>query len=174
VDSCERCKGQKIASVTVEDTIDACGHTFAAKVPATQCQACGQIVIQGDDLKLFELRVAVELAKAGVRDKEAFKCLRKALSLDRGALAHLLDVPEEFVAYWEGGAWPVDPRAQAVLCGLVLARFEQRPSALDCLAILREPRKLARTVRIHLVDAVGQATKALQFGSAARTSPALA
>ena len=174
MDSCERCKAQKVASVTVEDTIDTCGHTFTAKVPATQCQACGQIVIQGHDLKLFELRVAVELAKAGVRDKEAFKLLRKALSLEHGGLAHILDVPEEFIGYWEGGAWPVDPRAHAVLCGLVLSRFEQRPSALDCLGILRQPRKLARTVRIHLVDAAGQAAKALQFGSAAHTTPALA
>jgi DNA-binding transcriptional regulator YiaG len=174
VDSCDRCKGQRVASISVEDTIDTCGHTFAARVPATQCQACGQIVIQGHDLKLFELRVAVELAKAGIRDKEAFKCLRKALSLEHRGLAHILDVPEEFIGYWEGGAWPVDPRAQAVLCGLVLAKFEQRPAALDCLAILRNPRTLARTVRVHLVDALGQAAKALQFGSTAHTTPALA
>jgi len=174
VESCERCKGQKVASTTVEDTIDACGHTFAAKVPATQCQACGQIVIQGHDLKLFELRVAVELAKAGIRDKQAFQFLRKALSLDPRGLAHILDVPEEFIGYWEGGAWPVDLRAHAVLCGLILARFDQRPSALDCLGILRHPRKLARTVRVHLVDALGQAAKALQFGSSAHTTPALA
>jgi YgiT-type zinc finger domain-containing protein len=174
VDPCERCKGQKFASITVEDTIDVSGHTFAAKVPATQCQACGQIVIQGGDLKLFELRVAVELAKAGIRDKEAFKFLRKALSMEHRGLAHILDVPEEFIGYWEGGAWAVDLRAHAVLCGLVLARFDQRPSALDCLGILRQPRTLARTVRVHLVDAMGQAAKALQFGSTAHTTPALA
>jgi DNA-binding transcriptional regulator YiaG len=174
VESCERCKGQKVASITVEDTMDICGHTFAAKVPATQCQACGQIVIQGHDLKLFELRVAVELAKAGIRDKQAFQFLRKALSLDHGGLAHILDVPEEFIGYWEGGAWPVDLRAHAVLRGLILARFDQRPSALDCLGILRRPRTLARTVRVHLVDALGQAAKALQFGSSAHTTPALA
>jgi hypothetical protein len=56
----------------------------------------------------------------------------------------------------------------------VVSRFDQRPSALDCLAILRRPRTLARNVRIHLVDALGQAAKALQFGSTAHTTPALA
>ena len=58
----------------------------------------------------------------------------------------------------------MDPRAHAVLASLVLAKFEQRPSALDCLRVLREPRSLARKVRLHLVDALEQASKALQFG----------
>ena len=172
--ACGRCERQRVVSITLDDHIDACGHTFTAQLPAEKCQACGQIVIQGHDLKLFELRVAVELAKAGTRDKEAFKYLRKALALDAAGLAHILDVPEEFVGYWEKGEWPVDPRAHAVLRSLVLGKFEQRPSTLDCLGVLREPRKLARKVRLHLVDALGQATKALQFGSAAHTAPALA
>ena len=172
--ACGSCERQRVVSITMDDHIDACGHTFTAQLPAEKCQACGQIVIQGHDLKLFELRVAVELAKAGTRDKEAFKYLRKALALDAAGLAHILDVPEEFVGYWEKGEWPVDPRAHAVLRSLVLGKFEQRPSTLDCLGVLREPRKLARKVRLHLVDALGQASKALQFGSAARTAPALA
>jgi len=57
---------------------------------------------------------------------------------------------------------------------LVLGKFDQRPSTLDCLGVLREPRTLARKVRLHLVDALGQAAKALQFGSAAHTTPASA
>ena len=68
----------------------------------------------------------------------------------------------------------MDPRAQAVLCSLVLAKYEQKPSALDCLAVLREPRKLASKVRLTLIDALGHARKALQFGSAARTAPVMA
>lgn len=172
--TCGRCEREKVISITLDDTIDACGHTFTAQLPAEKCQVCGQIVIQGHDLKLFELRVAVELAKAGIREKDAFKHLRNALSLNASGLAHILDVPEEFIGYWERGEWPLDPRAHAVLCSLVLARFEQRPSSLDCLRVLREPRKLARKVRVHLVDAMGQAAKTLQFGSAARTAPALA
>jgi len=172
--TCSRCDRQRVISISMDDHIEACGHTFTAQLPAEKCEACGQIVIHGHDLKLFELRVAVTLAKAGLREKEAFKYLRNALQLDAAGLAHILDVPEEFVGYWEGGEWPLDPRAHAVLCGLVLAKFEQRPSTLDCLGVLREPKRLARKVRLHLVDALGQAAKALQFGSSAHTAPALA
>lgn len=172
--TCARCESDRIVAITMDDNIDACGHTFTAQVPAEKCQACGQIVVQGDDIKRFEMRVAVELAKAGIRDKEAFRFLRKAMQLDPTGLAHILDVPEEFIGYWESGSWPVDPRAHAVLCSLLLAKLEQRPYALDCLAVLREPRRLGRKVRVHLVDALGQAARALQSGSAAHAAPALA
>ena len=172
--TCGRCERERVVAITLDDTIDAGGHSFTAQLPAEKCEVCGQIVIQGHDLKLFELRVAVELAKAGIREKDAFKFLRKALSLEAEGLAHILDVPEEFIRYWEDGNWPVDPRAHAVLCSLVMAKFEHRPSTLDCLGVLRQPRTLARKVRLHLVDALGQAAKALQFGSAAHSAPALA
>jgi len=94
--------------------------------------------------------------------------------MDRAGLAHVLDIPEEFIGYWEGGQWPVDPRAHAVLCSLVLARFEEQPSVLDCLRVLRQPKTLARNIRLHLVDASDKAAKTLQFGSTAHTTPAMA
>jgi len=172
--SCGRCGRDRVASISVDDSMEVCGHIFTAQLPATRCESCGQVLIQGHDMKLFELRIAVELAKAGLRTGAAFKYLRQSVGLEPENLAHLLDVPEDFVNYWERGDWPVDPRAQAVLCSLVLAKFEHRPASLDCLAVLREPRKLARKVRLHLIDAVGHATKALQFGSSARSAPALA
>ena len=172
--TCGRCERDRVVAITLDDTIDAGGHTFTAQLPAEKCEVCGQIVIQGHDLKRFELRVAVELAKAGIREKDAFKFLRKALGLESEGLAHILDVPPEFIGYWERGEWPVDPRAHAVLCSLVLAKYEHRHATLDCLGVLRQPRKLARKVRLNLVDALGAAAKALQFGSAAHTAPALA
>jgi DNA-binding transcriptional regulator YiaG len=172
--TCTRCDKQKVVAITLDDNIEVCGHTFTASLPADKCQACGQIAIQGHDMKLFELRVAIELAKAGLRNGESFKFLRKALGAQASGVAELLDVPVEFVGYWEKGAWPVDPRAHAVLCSLVLGKYEHRPLSLDCLAVLREPRKLASKMRLHLIDGLGQAAKTLQFGSAARSAPALA
>ena len=174
MNTCTRCDRERVVAITLDDSMEVCGHTFTANLPAEKCEACGQIAIQGHDMKLFELRIAVELAKAGLRSGECFKYLRKALGLDPAGLADLLDVPEDFVGYWEKGEWPVDPRAHAVLCSFVLGKFEQRPSSLDCLAVLRQPRKLARKVRLTLIDALGQAAKTLQFGSAARSAPALA
>jgi DNA-binding transcriptional regulator YiaG len=172
--ACSRCERERVVPIRLDDTIDVCGHTFTAQLPAEKCETCGQVVIQGEDVRLFELRVAVELAKAGLRSAESFKYLRKAVGLAEDGLADLLDVPAEFVGYWESGSWPVDPRAHAVLCALVLAKIEERPATLDPLRVLREPRKLGQKIRLQLVDAVGQAAKTLQFGSAARSAPALA
>src|SRR5258705_7922277 len=172
--TCGRCERERVVAITIDDNIDAGGNTCTSQLPAEKCELCGQIVIHGHDLTLFELRVAVELAKAGAREKGVFQFLRKAISLEPGGLAHILDVPEEFIGYWERGDWPVDPRAHAVLCSLVLGKLEHRPATLDCLGVLRQPRGLGRKVRVSLVDAIGQAAKALQFGSAAHTAPAVA
>ena len=171
---CGRCGRDKMVAGQMDESMDVCGHLFMATLPMTRCEACGQIVIQGHDMKLFELRIACELARAGVRTAACFKYLRDALQMPANSLAELLDVPSEFVGYWERGFWPVDPRAHAVLCSLVLAKFEHRPATLDCLGVLREPRKLARKVRVYLTGAIDQARKTLQFGSAARGAPALA
>jgi DNA-binding transcriptional regulator YiaG len=172
--TCSRCNREKLVSIQLDDTLEVCGHSFTAQLPAEKCDSCGQVVIQGHDVRLFELRVAVEIAKSGMRTGESFKYLRKAVGMEAANLAELLDVPVEYIGYWEGGSWPVDPRAQAVLCSFVMGKFDHRPAALDCLGVLRKPRKLAQKVRLHLIDAIGQAGKMLQFGSAARSAPALA
>ena len=172
--TCERCKREKVVDVLIDDSMDVCGHTFTTQMPATRCLACQQVVIQGEHVRRFERRVAVEIAKSGMRSGEAFRFLRNTLGMPDKAFAELLDVPAEYVGYWEASSWPVDPRALAVLSGFVLAKFEDRAAALDCLGILREPRKLARNVRLHLNDAVQQASKMLQFGSAAFNQPAVA
>ncbi|HUJ28694.1 MAG TPA: hypothetical protein VLW85_21885 [Myxococcales bacterium] len=171
---CGRCGRERVVEITIDDSQDVCGHTFTAALPARRCEACQQVIIQGTDMKLFELRIACELARAGLRTAASFKYLREAVQMPPEALAELLDISAEFIGYWERGYWPVDPRAHAVLCSLVLAKFEHRPCTLDCLGVLREPRKLARKVRVYLVDAIGQARRSLQFGSSARSQPALA
>lgn len=172
--TCERCRRAKVIDVLVDDAMEVCGHTFASQMPATRCLACQQVVIQGEHVRQFERCVAVEIAKAGLRTGDAFRFLRTALGLSEAAFAGVLDVPAECVGYWETGEWLVDPRALALLSGLVLANFEGRQAALDGLAVLRTPRKLARKVRLHLDGAVRHAGKLLQFGSPAFTQPAVA
>jgi DNA-binding transcriptional regulator YiaG len=160
--------------IQLDDTLDVCGHSFTAELPAERCASCGQVVIQGHDVRRFELRVAVEIAKAGLRTAESFKYLRKSIGLELEGLAELLDVPPEYVTYWEDESWPVDPRAHAVLCSLVLAKLEQRPASLDPLRVLRQPRKMTQKVRLHLIDAAGQAAKTLHFGGSEETTTARA
>lgn len=172
--TCSRCQKDRVVPMTLDDNMDVCGHTFTAQLPAERCGACGQVVIHGQEVRKFERRVAVEIAKAGLRTAEAFKFLRRAAGLSAEDLGSLLDVSPDFIGYWESGAWPVDPRASSVLISLVLGHFDGQHSSLDCLRVLREPRKLARKVRLHVTDALAHAAKALQFGSAAHTSPALA
>ena len=172
--TCGRCQRTKVIDVLVDDTMDVCGHTFSSQVPATRCLACQQVVIQGEHVRRFERCVAVEIAKAGLREADAFRFLRTAMGMSDAAFAGLIDVPAEYVGYWESGKWPVDPRALAVLSGLVLGKFEGRHAALDSLGVLRAPRKLARKVRLHLDGALQHAGKLLQFGSPAFTQPAVA
>ncbi len=172
--TCDRCQREKVIDVLIDDSMDVCGHTFTTQVLATRCLACQQVAIQGEHVRWFERRVAAEIAKAGLRTGDAFRFLRTALGMTDAGFAGLLDVPAEYVGYWESEKWPVDPRALAVLSGLVLAKFEGKHAALDCIAVLRAPRKLARKVRLHLNDALHHAGKLLQFGSSAFTQPAVA
>jgi DNA-binding transcriptional regulator YiaG len=172
--TCERCHREKVIDVLVEDSIEVCGHRFTTQVPAGRCLICQQVVIQSQHVRRFEQAVAAELAKAGLRGGDAFRFQRTTLGMSEAGLAGLLDVPAEYVGYWENGKWRVDPRALAVLSGLVLGRFEGKHAVLDSLAVLREPRRLAANVRLHLGDAPQGAGKLLQFGSAAFTQPASA
>ena len=64
---CGRCGRERVVEITIDDSQDVCGHTFTAALPARRCEACLQITIQGTDMKLFELRIACELARAGLR-----------------------------------------------------------------------------------------------------------
>jgi DNA-binding transcriptional regulator YiaG len=172
--TCDRCRRAKVIDVLVDDTMEVGGHTFASQMPATRCLACQQVVLHGKHVRQFERCIAVEIAKAGLRTGDAFRFLRTALGISEAVFAGLIDVPAECVGYWETGKWLVDPRALALLSGLVLANFEGRQAALDGLAVLRTPRRLARKVRLHLDGARQSASKLLQFGSPAFTQPAVA
>ena len=172
--TCMRCKRDAVSAMSLDESMEVCGHTFTAQLPAERCAACHEVVIQGSDIRKFELRIAVELAKAGIRTAEAFKLMRRAVGLSAEQMASLLDLTPDCVGYWEKGEWPVDPRALSVLTSLVISRLDDRHTSLDSLRILREPRKLGRKIRLHIEGAVAAARKALEFGSAAHTTPALA
>jgi len=171
--TCERCGREALLDIVIDDSTEVCGHSFTASMPATRCAACRQVVIQADQVKRFERRIAVELAKAAVRSAEGFRFLRTVLEMSQPALAELLDVPAEYVGYWETGKWPVDPRAMAVLASLTLGRFDGQHASLDCLRVLRMPRKLSAKVRLHLDDG-GHGAKGWKFGDTPRKVPATA
>ena len=170
--TCERCGRDSVTDIVIDDTTEVCGHSFTAQMPATRCTACRQVVIQAEQVKRFERRIAVELAKAALRSAEGFRFLRTVLEMTQPGLADLLDVPGEYVQYWEAGKWPVDPRAMAVLASLTLGRFDGQQASLDCLRVLRMPRKLGAKVRLQLDGGLGG--KPWRFGDAALKVPATA
>jgi DNA-binding transcriptional regulator YiaG len=168
--TCERCGRDAVLDIVIDDSTEVSGHNFTAKMPATRCTACRQVVIQAEQVKKFERCIAVELAKASVRSGQAFRFLRTVLEMKPAALAELLDVPAEYVEYWESAKWPVDPRAMAVLASLTLGRFDDQHASLDCLRVLRMPRKLSAKVRLHLETP----TKAWRFDAGSAKAPATA
>jgi DNA-binding transcriptional regulator YiaG len=171
--TCERCGRDAIFDVQIDDSTDVCGHRFTAQMPATRCAACSQVVIQAEHVKRFERCIAVELAKSGLRSGDGLRFLRTVLGMKQAMLAELLDVPAEYMQYWESGKWPVDPRAMAVVASLTLGRFDGQHASLDCLRVLRMPRKLSAKVRLHL-DEPGAGTKTWRFGDAPAKVPATA
>jgi DNA-binding transcriptional regulator YiaG len=171
--TCERCGREALLDIVIDDSTEVCGHNFTASMPATRCAACRQVVIQADQVKRFERRIAVELAKAAVRSADGFRFFRTVLEMTQPAVAELLDVPVDYVGYWETGKWPVDPRAMAVLASLTLGRFDGQHASLDCLRVLRMPRKLSAKVRLHLDDSAHGA-KGWKFGDTPRKVPATA
>ena len=170
---CKRCNEAKLEEVLVEDHADVAGHTFMAQLPGDRCTGCGAVAIEGCHVKRFELCIASELAKAGHRGHAAFKFIRGVLGLEVNAVAQLCGVDAELVELWESGRCPVDARACAMLGSLVLSRYEGRGASIDALALLRAPRTLARKMRLSLENALAQAAKTLEFGSQARTAPAI-
>ena len=74
--------------------------------------------------------------------------MRKALELRADELADLLDVTRETISRWENDRQPLERRAVALISELVVDRVEGRTRTIDRLRALREPPRLAKTVRV--------------------------
>lgn len=149
---CERCKAGKLEKTVARASVEVGRHVFTAKVPALKCRECGEIYFDGPSLERFELRAAVELARAGEASGGVMRFMRKAAGLRAQALAELLAVTPETVSRWETGKQPVEHRAMGVVGALVVERFEGRTSTLDNLKALRRPKKLGRKVELSLAE----------------------
>jgi YgiT-type zinc finger domain-containing protein len=150
---CVHCKTGKLQKTEAPDTVAVGTHVFSAKVPALKCRACGEVYFLGPSLERFELRAAVELARAGEASGEVMRFMRKVAGLRAAELAGLLAVTPETVSRWETGKQPMERRAMAVLGALVIERFEGRTAVLENLQALRKPRKLGRRIELSLNEA---------------------
>ena len=147
---CVECKGKKFAETTESDTVTVAGQAFSADVPAVRCTKCGAVYVDGPSLGAFELEVARTLADAGVATGETFRYMRRVLGYTAAALGEAIGVAPETISRWERGDRPVDRMAWVGLASMVADRIEGRTVTLDRLRALREPPKLAKTMRLSL------------------------
>lgn len=124
---CIECRAALVRDVTSELRTIA-GQTFELHLPARVCPECGDSYVTCQALERSELSVALELARAGVRTREAFEYMRKALGLSRTQLAEVLGMTHETIFRWETMVQP-EARAFALMGLLVSDMLEGRSTA---------------------------------------------
>ena len=129
------------------------GQTFAADVPATKCDTCGEVLISGPGLVAFDRAVTVRLAHSGKVGPRGFRWLRGAAGLEAKRLAGLLDVTAGTVSRWENGKQTLDRRAIALVCALALQAGGEQPDPLALLEGLAAKKRPPRRVQLDLRQA---------------------
>ncbi len=107
------------------------GREFVAGLPADKCTRCGETYVRGEALADFEKLVAGTLAQEGPASGEAFRFLRKAISLKAADLAALLGVTPETISRWENGQRAVDVAAWATLAAIVVEELQGQKLTLE-------------------------------------------
>jgi hypothetical protein len=124
------------------------GRTFTGDLPATECRACGEVLISGPGMLAFGDAISLELARSGEIGPEGFRWLRKAAHLKATELAALFDVTPMQVSRWETGKKPLERRAVAWVCALVLEKLEGKPAGREVLDLLAANKHPPRRVRL--------------------------
>jgi putative zinc finger/helix-turn-helix YgiT family protein len=132
------------------ETLVVGGVTFTTEVPAQICDGCGETFVTAEALAKADRVMAGELARLGQRSQESFRFMRKALGMKASDLAELLDVSPETVARWESGSLTVEPRAFALLGGLVTDLLEGRDGTLARLRAVRSPSPVSSPIRVRV------------------------
>jgi len=152
---CELCGvGERVPfAYLVKREID--GRTYTAEVPATRCNKCGEVLISGPGLVLFDSALTVQLARSGSIGPRGFRWLRGRAGLEAKKLAALLDVSPGTVSRWENGKKPLERRAVALVASLALEALGEPASTRDLLGQLASGRKPGRRVRLDVPRVAG-------------------
>jgi DNA-binding transcriptional regulator YiaG len=148
MEQCVECGSKRFKSVTTRDQVEISGVVFNGKVPTRQCLKCGHQYTHAVALARFELLVAEQLARRGIRTGEAFKFMRKTLALRAIDLARLLDVTAETISRWE--TREPEARAFALLGSMVSERLhgKGKEETVDRLKALQTPARRPARVRV--------------------------
>lgn len=143
---CIHCGKADLVQGTVPHAVTVAGVEFTAELPGQRCPACGYSTVHGPAAIRFELLVAAELVKRGLRSGESFKFMRKALGMKATEIAAAFNVAPETVSRWETGQREVDWPEFMLLGFLVEDKLAGRTTTLDRLQSLAEPVQEPRVV----------------------------
>ncbi len=146
--SCSHCGAKALSPVKFSATRKVAGHAFKADLDASQCGACAEVLVDGASLEAFDLRVALELARAGLAVPEALRFMRSATGLRGKDLGALLGLSAEHISRVETGKAPADKRTVGLLAALLEDQSEGTTRTLDQLRAQGHPRKLGGTIRL--------------------------
>jgi putative zinc finger/helix-turn-helix YgiT family protein len=124
-------------------------HQFSAKVAASVCEACGEIITDLQVGERFDLAVASLLAEASPTG-DAFRFLRKVAGLRARDVARMLGLTGDTISRWENGKHAIDRSAFFILGQIVRERQQGSTAMLDLLARGELPKALPARVDVHL------------------------
>ena len=145
---CIHCGEAVLKRAQVPLSIAVAGGEFVGDVPGQKCPECGASTVNGEAGARFELLVAAELVKRGLRSGESFKFIRKALGMKAAELARVMNVAAETVSRWETAQREVDWPEFLLLGCLVDDKLAGRTTVLARAQALAEP-QAARLVRLR-------------------------
>jgi DNA-binding transcriptional regulator YiaG len=153
---CELCGvGERVPfAYTTKRELD--GRTYSGEVPATRCNKCGEELVGGPGLVLFDDALTATLAKSGNVGPRGFRWLRGRAQLEAKRLAELLDVTAGSVSRWEHGKQALDRRAVALVSALALDALDGAGRTRGILEALAAGKKGPRRVKID----VGEVSRA--------------
>ena len=141
---CINCGQAEFVRGAVPHSVTVAEVEFTTELPGQRCPACGYSTVNGPAAVRFELLVADELFKRGLRSGAAFKFMRKALGMKAAEIASAFNVAPETVSRWETGQREVDWPEFMLLGFLVDDKLAGRTTTLSRLQALAEPAQAGR------------------------------
>ena len=144
---CINCGKAELIRGVVPLAVTVAGIEFATELPGRRCPSCGYSTVNGPAAVRFELLVAAELMKRGIRGGASFKFMRKALGMKATEIAQAFNVAPETISRWENDQREVDWPEFMLLGSLVDDKLAGRTTTLTRLKALAEP---AQEVRVTI------------------------
>jgi putative zinc finger/helix-turn-helix YgiT family protein len=136
---CINCGKAELIRGAVPLAVTVAGVEFTTELPGRRCPACGYSTANGPAALRFELLVAAELVKRGLRSGASFKFMRKALGMKAIEVAEAFNVAPETISRWENDQRAIDWPEFMLLGFLIDDKLAGRTTTLSRLKALGEP-----------------------------------